>query len=80
MLMSPNGGWNLTIGGIAAFVQVQILAQAIEKAGTLDRDEVKKVLDTETFDTTLGPARFEKFGVIRQWSYCGETGPGNGQA
>jgi len=67
-------------GGIGGFAAVQILAQAIEKAGTLDRYEIKKVLDKERFDTAVGKTWFEKYNKIRVWSHCREDGPGNALA
>jgi branched-chain amino acid transport system substrate-binding protein len=46
------------IGGPLTYAACQILEQAIEKAGSLDRKKVIKVLDTETFATILGNVRF----------------------
>ncbi len=47
-----------------------IIAQALAKAGTVDDvDKVKKVLETETFDTPWGKVRYggaKKFGIARQ--------------
>lgn len=43
-------------GGLSFF------KQAIEKAGTLDQEEIRKVMATSTFDTPLGPTWFDQFG------------------
>ena len=32
---------------------------AVEKAGSLDRDKVSKILGSEAYDTVMGPAKFE---------------------
>jgi branched-chain amino acid transport system substrate-binding protein len=45
-----------TAGGYATG---QILAQAIEKAGTLDPVKVRDVIASQTFDTVLCPVKFD---------------------
>jgi len=44
------------------FATCQILQQAIEKAGTLDRDKVRNVLATEVFETIKGKSKFREDG------------------
>jgi branched-chain amino acid transport system substrate-binding protein len=57
-----------TAGGYATG---QILAQAIEKAGTLDPTKVRNVIASETFDTALGPVKFvDQFNIY----YPGQVG------
>lgn len=57
----------------ACYASGQILAQAIEAAGTLDPVAVKEALDTTEFNTILGTLRFENQvnpvypGQIGQW-------------
>lgn len=46
---------------------LQALQQAIEKAGSLDRQEIIKILGTETFDTLSGPLRFENNIASNAW-------------
>ena len=54
--------------------------QAIEKAGTLDNVKVREVMATETFETALGPMRWDVFGdgagggLLPQDSYAGQIG------
>jgi branched-chain amino acid transport system substrate-binding protein len=60
---------------IAAYVCYEMLFKAVEKYG-LDREKVRKALATETFDTVLGPAKWNwenvyldapNAGYICQW-------------
>jgi branched-chain amino acid transport system substrate-binding protein len=46
-----------------AFIATSILQQAIERAGTLDREELEKTLRTSKFETILGPYEFDERGV-----------------
>jgi branched-chain amino acid transport system substrate-binding protein len=41
---------------------LQFFEQAIEKAGTLNQEEIRKVMATSKFDTDLGPTWFDQFG------------------
>lgn len=41
-----------------AYIGCQILEQAIEKAGTLKRDEIRKIISYEEFITINGPIKF----------------------
>ncbi len=56
-----------------AWLSCITLQQAIEKAGTLDPEEIQKVLSTETFSTPFGEVKFENqvnsksLIVIEQW-------------
>ena len=40
------------------WASLQVLEQAVETAGTLDRAVIRDTLETETFDTILGPVYF----------------------
>jgi branched-chain amino acid transport system substrate-binding protein len=53
-------------GEPAAYASLQILEQAIQKVGDLDRAKIRDVIAKGTFDTVIGPMRFEK-GVNVQW-------------
>ena len=53
-------------GEPAAYASLQILEQAIKKVGDLDRAKIRDVIAKDTFDTIIGPMRFEK-GVNVQW-------------
>jgi len=53
-------------GEPAAYASLQILEQAIKKVGDLDRVKIRDVIAKDTFDTVIGPMRFEK-GVNVQW-------------
>jgi branched-chain amino acid transport system substrate-binding protein len=60
-------------GNAFCYASVQILQQAIEKAGTLDRKTIRKVLATSTFPTVIGPVKFvnqiniQSPGEVGQW-------------
>ena len=45
------------------FIAATILQQAVEKAGTLDREQTAQALRTGKFDTILGPYEFDEHGV-----------------
>ncbi len=55
------------------YASLQILQQAIERTGTLDRKKLRDAIATQTFPTVIGPVRFEKGfnvqapGEIGQW-------------
>lgn len=53
-------------GAAGAYVSLQILEQAIQKVGDLDNEKIRDVIATDTFDTIIGPVRFEK-GINVQW-------------
>jgi len=46
------------VGDGLTWMGLQILQQAIDKAGSLDREKVKEALDTETFSTIIGDITF----------------------
>jgi branched-chain amino acid transport system substrate-binding protein len=60
-------------GNAFSYSSVQVLQQAIEKAGTLDRVAIRNVMASETFNTVIGPVRFENQfnvqspGEVGQW-------------
>jgi len=60
-------------GNAFCYSAVQVLQQAIEGAGTLDRTKVRDYIATETFDTVIGPVQFvQQFciqspGEVGQW-------------
>ena len=60
-------------GNAFVYSSVQVLEQAIEKAGTLDRVKIKDIIASETFDTVIGPVKFENQfnvqspGEVGQW-------------
>ncbi len=56
-----------------AYAGLQVLEQAIETAGTLDREKIRNVLATGTFPTVVGPVKFDGMfnvqspGEVGQW-------------
>jgi len=56
-----------------AYASLQILEQAIEKVGSIDRKKIRDTIATQTFPTVIGPVRFEggfnvqSPGEIGQW-------------
>jgi branched-chain amino acid transport system substrate-binding protein len=60
-------GQDLAMGGEpAAYASLQVLEQAIQKVGDLNREKIRDVIAKDTFDTVIGPMRFEK-GINVQW-------------
>ena len=55
----------------ATYAVGQLLEQAIEKVGSLDRKKLRDCLASETFQTIIGPVKFE--GIFNVMS-CGEIG------
>jgi branched-chain amino acid transport system substrate-binding protein len=55
----------------ASYAAGQILEQAIEKVGSLDRKKLRDCIASETFQTIIGPVKFE--GIFNVLS-CGEIG------
>jgi branched-chain amino acid transport system substrate-binding protein len=53
-------------GEPGAYASLQILEKAIQKVGDLNREKIRDVIAKDTFDTVIGPMRFEK-GVNVQW-------------
>ncbi len=60
-------------GNAFAYSSCQVLEQAIEKAGTLDRKKLREVIASNTFQTVIGPVRYEgqinvqSPGEVGQW-------------
>lgn len=60
-------------GNAFCYSSVQVLQQAIEKAGTLDRKKIRQVLANETFNTVIGPVKYvdqinvQSPGEVGQW-------------
>ena len=60
-------------GNAFCYSSVQVLQQAIEKAGTLDRVKIRNVIASETFPTVIGPVKFvnqfniQSPGEVGQW-------------
>jgi branched-chain amino acid transport system substrate-binding protein len=56
-----------------SYAALQILQQAIEETGTLDREVIRDAIATKTFDTVLGPVSFvhqfniQSPGEVGQW-------------
>ena len=60
-------------GSAFAYASLQVLEQAVEMAGTLDRAKIRGVIAKEKFSTVVGPVKFEggfniySPGEIGQW-------------
>jgi len=60
-------------GQLFYYSSLQFLEKAIEEAGTLDQSKIRDLMATKTYDTAMGPMRFEKGfntthpGEIAQW-------------
>jgi branched-chain amino acid transport system substrate-binding protein len=60
-------------GNAFAYSSCQVLEQAIEKAGTLDRKKLRDFIASNTFQTVIGPVRYEgqinvqSPGEVGQW-------------
>jgi len=60
-------------GNAWCYSSVQVLQQAIEKTGTLDREKIREAMATLTFDTVIGPVKFvnqfniQSPGEVGQW-------------
>jgi branched-chain amino acid transport system substrate-binding protein len=55
------------------YAALQVLKQATERAGTLNQKKIRDVIATQTFDTILGPTRFENQLLVKD-SYAGQIG------
>jgi branched-chain amino acid transport system substrate-binding protein len=60
-------------GHLVYWAGIQVFEQAIEKAGTLDQERIRRIMATETFDTALGPTWFEG-GLLAPACHPGEIG------
>lgn len=60
-------------GNAFVYASMQVLEQAVERVGSIDRQAIREVLASETFDTVIGPVRFEDQinvqspGEVGQW-------------
>ena len=60
-------------GSAFAYASLQILEQAIDKVGAIDRKKIRDVIATDTFPTVIGPVKFQggfnmqSPGEIGQW-------------
>jgi branched-chain amino acid transport system substrate-binding protein len=60
-------------GNAYCYAANQVLQQAIENTGTLDREKIREAMATETFDTVIGPVKFvnqfniQSPGEVGQW-------------
>jgi branched-chain amino acid transport system substrate-binding protein len=60
-------------GGTIFYASLQFFEQAIEKAGTLNQEKIRKVMAKEKFNTVLGPTWFEG-GRLAPACHPGEIG------
>ncbi len=60
-------------GHLPYYASLEILEQAIEKAGTLDHDVIKDVISEERFETVMGTVWFEN-GAVPAECYEGQVG------
>jgi branched-chain amino acid transport system substrate-binding protein len=73
MVAFSGAGGTDWYGNAFCYANVQVVEQAIERAGTLDRQKVRDVIANETFDTVIGPVKFENQfniqspGEVGQW-------------
>jgi branched-chain amino acid transport system substrate-binding protein len=73
MVQSVGPGKVDWYGNAFCYSSVQVLEQAIEKAGTLDRKKIREVIATNTFDTVIGPVKYvdqvnvQSPGEVGQW-------------
>lgn len=60
-------------GPLYMYSSLQFLEKAIEEAGTLNQTKIRDIMATKTYDTAMGPMRFEKGfntnhpGEVGQW-------------
>jgi branched-chain amino acid transport system substrate-binding protein len=60
-------------GPLYMYSSLQFLEKAIEESGTLDQTKIRDIMATRTYDTAMGPMRFEKGfntnhpGEVGQW-------------
>jgi branched-chain amino acid transport system substrate-binding protein len=55
---------------IHTYAALQVWAQAVEKAGTVDAQEVAKVIHQQSFDTVLGNLSFDEKGDLTQHAFA----------
>jgi branched-chain amino acid transport system substrate-binding protein len=56
-------------GGLSSYAAVQVWAQAVERAGTLELAAVSGILRRGRFDTVLGPVAFDDKGDLRDGAW-----------
>ena len=63
-------------GQLFYYSSLQFFEKAIEEAGTLDQAKIRDVMATRTFDTAMGPMKFDKLrfnmthpGELGQWQH-----------
>jgi branched-chain amino acid transport system substrate-binding protein len=56
-------------GGLSSYAAVQVWAQAVERAGTVELQEVSKMLRRGRFHTTLGPLVFDDKGDLENGAW-----------
>jgi branched-chain amino acid transport system substrate-binding protein len=56
-------------GGLSSYAAVQVWAQAVERAGTLELRAVAKMLRRGRFDTVLGPVAFDSKGDLEDGAW-----------
>jgi branched-chain amino acid transport system substrate-binding protein len=65
-------------GGLSSYAAVQVWAQAVERAGTVELRAVAKMLRRGRFDTVLGPVAFDSKGDLEdgawQWQVWTDSG------
>ncbi|MYZ47787.1 twin-arginine translocation pathway signal protein [Rhizobiales bacterium L72] len=49
------------------YASLQMLEQAIEKVGEIDREKISASLGSDTFQTIAGPIRLENNRLVKQW-------------
>lgn len=54
-------------GGPMVYASLQMLQQAIEKVGDVDRKKVIAALKSNTFDTIVGPVKVDKQLIVNAW-------------
>lgn len=64
----PPCNWSTAFG----YATYQIYEQAIEKVGLKDREKLRDVIATSTFDTVYGPIKFTDYFNIDHPSYIGQ--------
>ncbi|HPU02004.1 MAG: ABC transporter substrate-binding protein [Firmicutes bacterium] len=73
-LIAHQGERNMDWWGMAIYYAgLEALQQAIERAGTLDHEQIRDILATEKFDTVIGELWFENGGVPAE-CYPGHVG------
>ncbi len=60
-------------GHLPYYAGLEVLQQAIERAGTLDQKKIRKIIATQKFNTVLGPTWF-KDQLLAKECYAGQIG------